>query len=223
MPLALRNSTGNEPIDTLLRELLTQLELAFPTRVRSYYLGGSTSDGTAVGHDRSPNSSDIDLFVIIRGTIAEEHAHFQNLVAQYQRTSPLQVDAHAYAEDDLLRPPRREATQTSFLSALIQVAGVLLYGEDLRAELPAVSFPRYVLDVICIRKIKLYTGLPHEPRKIGQICRVFQQRKLYTGRIFGPQKLLPAANKLYTSRRARQPSHYSFGEIYREDALCLAT
>lgn len=25
----------------------------------------------------------------------------------------------------------------------------------------------------CIRTIKLYTGLPHEPRKIVQICKVF--------------------------------------------------
>lgn len=149
MTLALRNSTGREQVDTLLQELLAQLELAFPTRICSYYLGGSTTDGTAVGHDRSPNASDVDLFVIFRCTVAEEeHTYFQHLVAEYQRTCPLQVDAHAYAADDLLLQTRREATQTSFLNALIRVAGVLLYGEDLRDQLPAVSFPRYVLDVI---------------------------------------------------------------------------
>jgi hypothetical protein len=149
MDMELRASTGVEHLDALLRSLIALFERSFPTRIRSYYLGGSYSDGTAVGHDQSPNSSDVDLFVIFRGTVAEdEHATFQHLVAQCRLTSPVQVDAYAYSEDDLLQKPRPDATQISFLSALIQEASVLVYGEDMRTDLPPVAFPRYVLDVI---------------------------------------------------------------------------
>lgn len=138
--------TGIEYLDTLLVHLITLCEQSFPTRIRSYYLGGSNSDGTAVGHDQSPNSSDVDLFVIFCGTITEdESATFQRLVAQCQLTSPVQIDAHAYSEDDLLRKPR---PQTSFLNALIQGASMLLYGDDMCADLPPIQFSHYVLDVI---------------------------------------------------------------------------
>jgi len=48
----------------------------------------------------------------------------------------------------LLRGPAPESTQSSFLNALIKVAGVPVYGDDIRAALPDAPFPRYVLDVI---------------------------------------------------------------------------
>jgi hypothetical protein len=141
--------TRIEPLDDLLSHLITLFESSFPARIRSYYLGGSYSDGTAVGHDSSPNSSDVDLFVIFRGTVAsDENATFERLVAECRRDLPIQIDAHAYSEDDLLGQPRKGATQTSFLNALIRVAGVLVYGEDLRTDLPPVPFSQYVLDVI---------------------------------------------------------------------------
>lgn len=149
MKVELSTATGIERIDDLLRGLIGLFEVSFPARIRSYYLGGSYSDGTAVGDDRSPNSSDVDLFVIFRGTVKEvEYASFDRLVASCRLTSPIQVDAHAYSEDDLLQRPGKDATQSSFLNALIKVAGVLIYGDDLGVVLPAVPFTRYVLDVI---------------------------------------------------------------------------
>jgi hypothetical protein len=149
MDIELRTSTGVESLDDLLRGLITLFEMSFPARIRSYYLGGSHSDGTAVGHDRSPNSSDVDLFVIFRGTVEEaESATFHRLLEACQLISPISLDAQAYSEDDLLQQPGPEATQMSFLSALIQVAGMLVYGDDLRPLLPPVPFSRYVLDVI---------------------------------------------------------------------------
>ena len=138
-----------EQLDPLLQDLVHRFERAFPTRIRSYYLGGSYSDGTAVGHTSSPNASDIDLFVIFYGTVTEEEsATFQHLVGESQGSSPVQVDAHAYSEHDLVQSPRKDATQASFLSALIQEASVLVAGEDIRADLAPISFERYVLDVI---------------------------------------------------------------------------
>lgn len=74
LDIELRTTTGIESVDNLLLGLIGLFEVSFPSRIRSYYLGGSYSDGTAVGHERSPNSSDVDLFVIFRGTIEEaEH------------------------------------------------------------------------------------------------------------------------------------------------------
>lgn len=149
MNIELHATTGVERLDDLLVHLITLFEMSFPARICSYYLGGSYSDGTAVGHDQSPNSSDVDLFVIFRGTVAEdESTNFQRLVAECQLAGPVQVDAHAYSEDDLFQRSRKDTTQTSFLNALIKVAGVLVYGDDLRADLPSVPFSRYVLDVI---------------------------------------------------------------------------
>ncbi|GCE13973.1 hypothetical protein [Tengunoibacter tsumagoiensis] len=149
MGTKLHASTKSESLDTFLVHLITLFENAFPERICSYYLGGSTSDGTAVGHDRSSNSSDVDLFIIFRGTTTEaEEALFQYLIAECQASSPVQIDAHAYSEDVLLQKLRPDAAQTSFLSALIQVAGVLVYGKDMRADLPPVQFSHYVLDVI---------------------------------------------------------------------------
>ncbi len=149
MDSELRSVTGNEQFDDLLRGLVSLCEMTFPGRIRSYYLGGSFSDGTAVGYDRSPGSSDVDLFVLFRGTVQQaEEIVFQRLVAACRLISPIQVDAHAYSEDDLLRQSGRDVTQTSFLNALIRVASMLIYGDDISAELPPVPFTRYVLDVI---------------------------------------------------------------------------
>src|SRR5579875_3541534 len=54
----LHATTGIDYLDTLLANLVTRFEQSFPARIRSYYLGGSSSDGTAAGYDQSPNSSD---------------------------------------------------------------------------------------------------------------------------------------------------------------------
>ncbi len=151
MDNAWSSATGVAHIDNILCGLIDIVEMSFPGRVRSYYLGGSYSDGSAVGGDGdgSTHASDVDLFVIFRGTIGEgETATFERLVAACRLLSPTQIDAHPYAEDDLLRGPQPRTTQASFLNALIMAAGVPVYGDDIRATLPAVPFPRYVLDVI---------------------------------------------------------------------------
>jgi hypothetical protein len=161
MEVKLHTTTGIEHLDDLLGHLITLCEGSFPARIRSYYLGGSYSDGTAVGHDSSPNSSDVDLFVIFRGTVTEdENATFEHLVAECRRDLPVQVDAHAYSEDDLFGLLRKDATQTSFLNVLIKEVGVLVYGDDLRADLPSVPFSRYVLDVI--ESGVFHVGIPHQ-------------------------------------------------------------
>ena len=166
MDIELHATTGVEHLDELLGHLIALFEQSFPGRIRSYYLGGSYSDGTAVGHDSSPNSSDVDLFVIFRGTVAsDENATFKRLVEECRRDLPVQVDAHAYSEEDLFGLPRKDATQTSFLNALIREAGMLVYGEDLRAEMPSVPFSLYILDVI--ESGIFHVGIPRQEKALA--------------------------------------------------------
>lgn len=166
METKLHATTGIVYLDALLESLVTACEQFFPGRIRSYYLGGSNSDGTAVGHGRSSNSSDVDLFVIFYSTITEdESATFQHLVAECQLTSPIQLDTHTYSEDDLLRKPGSDTTQTSFLNALIRVAGVLIYGDDICADLPPVQFSHFVLDVI--ESGVFHLGIPRQREGIA--------------------------------------------------------
>lgn len=163
MDTRLHTTTSTEALDTLLEHLITHFEQSFPARIRSYYLGGSSSDGTSAGYDQSPNSSDVDLFVIFRGTITEdESATFRRFVAECQRTGPIQIDAQAYSEDDLLRRP---GPKIGFLNVLIREASLLLYGDDIRADLPPVQFSHYVLDVIASGVFHM--GIPRQRERLA--------------------------------------------------------
>ena len=149
MAIKLMASTNIRSVDELLQDFIERCEATFPTRVRSYYLGGSYSDGTGIDNGASPNSSDADVFVLFRGIVTEdETAMFQQIVTESRLVSPISLDTHAYSEQDLLSTPEPEATQLSFLDALIKHASVLIYGEDIRTSLPSVPFSHYVLDVI---------------------------------------------------------------------------
>ncbi len=166
MSIALHSTTGRESLDSLLQRLVSLFEKTFPGRIQSYYLGGSYSDGTAVGDNRSANASDLDLFVIFHDAVNEaEYATFQQLVEECRLISPIQVDAHAYAGETLLQQSATNASQMSFLNMLIRASSQLLYGEDIRAALPAVPFSRYVLDVI--ESGLFYIGIPRQKRTIS--------------------------------------------------------
>ena len=53
MDTQLHAITGIAYLDALLKRLIALCEQSFPARIRSYYLGGSNSDGTAVSHEQS--------------------------------------------------------------------------------------------------------------------------------------------------------------------------
>ena len=132
MAIKLMASTNIRSVDELLQDFIERCDVAFPTRIRSYYLGGSYSDGTGINNGASLNSSDADVFVIFREIVTEdESAMFQQIVTESRRISPISLDAHAYSEQDLLGTPGSEATQLSFLDALIKHSSILVYGEDI--------------------------------------------------------------------------------------------
>jgi hypothetical protein len=136
-------------VDDTLLALIELLDVSLPGRIRACYLGGSYSDGSAVGQDRSPNSSDLDIYAVFQGTMsADELATFQRVLAACRLLSPVALDAQACSEDDLLRLPRPASKQSSFLNALIRSAGEPFFGDDVRAELPEVPSSRFILDVL---------------------------------------------------------------------------
>jgi hypothetical protein len=45
MDVELRAATGTKHLDDLLRGLISLSEMSLPACIRSYYLGGSSSDG----------------------------------------------------------------------------------------------------------------------------------------------------------------------------------
>lgn len=46
--ISLINSTGNRQVDDILRGIVGLFEMAFPNRIRGYYLCGSYIDGSAI-------------------------------------------------------------------------------------------------------------------------------------------------------------------------------
>lgn len=164
--IALRATTGLESLDDLFRGLIGLFEVSFPGHIQSYYLGGSYSDRTAVGRDRSPNASDIDLFIIFHDPLDDaEQAIFNALVEACRLISSIQIDAHAYAREALMQQSASDTSQMSFLNGLIKASGLLLYGKDIRAALPDVPFQRHVLDVI--ESGLFHLGIPRQRGQLG--------------------------------------------------------
>ena len=56
----LTHSTGYEPADSVLEDIVTCFEDTFPTRVVGYYVEGSYADQTAI------TTSDLDLTIVFR-------------------------------------------------------------------------------------------------------------------------------------------------------------
>lgn len=147
--IQLLSTTGIARIDATLLAFIELLDVSLPGHIRACYLGGSYSDGSAVGQDRSPNSSDLDVYVIFRGTLsAEALATFQRVLGACRLLSPVLLDAQAYSEDDFVWPSRPGSKQSSFVNTLIRSAGDPLFGDDVRGELPVVQLARFMLDVL---------------------------------------------------------------------------
>lgn len=134
--LALLSSTGNEQVDQILRGFVGLCELAFPGRVRGYYLTGSWINGTALLLPGDPdNSSDLDLRVIFKGTLEEpERRRFDTLAAACLRISPLRLEVYPTGEEVLTRN----------WDVCLKQESLLLFGEDIRDRLPLPDLDDYI-------------------------------------------------------------------------------
>src|SRR4030095_12717725 len=125
----LRWSTGTVDVDEVLRHVVGAFEATFEGRVRSYYLTGSFTDGTARPF------SDVDLSVIFRGSLpaAEEEAALA-LARACAVVSPRELDVAALGEP--IPHPLRVTG--------IKLGSRLLYGEEVRETIPLPPLEEYL-------------------------------------------------------------------------------
>ena len=121
--IQLLTSIGDERVDTLLGGTIGIFEIAFPGRIRAYYLTGSFVDGSALP------ASDVDLTLVFRGRFMPgEEARADALAAACSRISRIELDL-APVEEQIPWPLR---------AAVVKLGSLCLYGDDLR---PSLSLP----------------------------------------------------------------------------------
>lgn len=127
--LDLYHSTGHQHVDDMLRGVIGIVETLLPGRVRAYYLHGSFADGTGI------ETSDIDLFLVARGKFsAAEREGIQRVMRFCALFSPLMAEMIALDEALLLQEGHFR----------VHSASCLLWGDDLRADMPEQTLAQYL-------------------------------------------------------------------------------
>lgn len=144
--IRLRNSTGNQKIDDILRGFIGIHETVFPGRIRAYHVTGSYANQSAL------STSDIDMTLVLRADFVDDHNtevcsqlhDYLNLV------SPVELDVKCQDERELLR------LNTTFpythFSVINKLGSLLVYGEDIRDSMPLPPIGAVVwtyLEAIC--------------------------------------------------------------------------
>ena len=129
-PITLRQKTGNPAIDAMLIELITEFEAKLPGRISGYYVLGSYADGSGV------KSSDLDIDLLLNPCPPEDRQSAQELAQIWIERSFVELEIEL-EEKELLRqgvPPN------------FKYGSTLLYGEDVRDDLPLLSLPVWTRD-----------------------------------------------------------------------------
>ncbi len=127
---------GKRYVDEPLVNMVQQYELAFPDRVRSYYLLGSYADECAVV------GSDIDVYVLFKESflIAKEMIQAQQLAAACVKKSILRLDINVIDEQAL-------PNYQSIMRTALKQNSILLFGEDTRTTMTLPSRDAYTCDI----------------------------------------------------------------------------
>jgi hypothetical protein len=104
----------------------------FPQRVRACYLLGSAADGSAT------DASDLDLMLIFAGAFAspDERQAAERLAVSLARRAPVELDIQLTNEQEL----------SAGLDPNLKFAAALLYGEDIREDLPLIPIADWTRD-----------------------------------------------------------------------------
>jgi NTP pyrophosphatase (non-canonical NTP hydrolase)/predicted nucleotidyltransferase len=127
---------GKPSVDLPVLETIQRFELAFPNRIRSYYVLGSYADGHAVA------GSDIDMYVLFKETLLlpEEYNSSQNLARScMEMSNVLRLEVNLVSEQDLEH-------YHSIMRVALKRNSILLYGEDTRAAMTLPSREAYIRD-----------------------------------------------------------------------------
>lgn len=139
-PIQLILSTGQPQIDHAIRGIVSLFEVVFPGRIRSYYLVGSYSVGSAT------SLSDIDIRIIFKddfGPGEEEQMHRVRYVCRL--LCPIAIDCPPLSEKRLFHD---EAWLHEPLG--IKSYGRLLYGADIQDQFSEPAFSAYLRNVTTV-------------------------------------------------------------------------
>lgn len=124
---------GEKSVLALIDGVIGLLETVFPERIRAYYLTGSYAEDTAVPH------SDLDMIIIFKGEfVGDEANRLRQLRHHASKLSPIHLDL----------APRCEADLFASGATGLKLASQLLYGEDIRDQIPLESIAQYRYDII---------------------------------------------------------------------------
>lgn len=116
-------------VDAALSQVIEAFERTFPGRIRGYYMHGSVADHTAIA------TSDVDLDVVVKGTFQgpAEQAALGQAARAISQSSDLEVDIDVTEEASLM-----EGAEPTF-----KLGSHLLYGEDIRGQVPLLSIEEW--------------------------------------------------------------------------------
>lgn len=128
--IKLTNSSGNAKLDKILEGIVEIHEIAFPDRIRGYFLTGSYSDNDAVA------ASDVDMYLVCKGgkISPEEDVLFDRLRFACQKLCPLELDLHHLDEEFFYTTGH----------VILKLATVFVYGEDIRDKVPLRSIEAHL-------------------------------------------------------------------------------
>ena len=132
MEITLIATTENARVDALLREIVTHFEAAFPERVRGYYVIGSYGDASSV------STSDLDLDIVFKRRFESDDVRERacDLCATLQAQTEIELDLDIGDEKGL-----RDG-----LSPNLKLAGLCVYGEDIRDQYPLLPLVAWTRD-----------------------------------------------------------------------------
>ena len=130
--IRLVTSVGHEPLDALLRSTIGILETMFPDRIRAYYVTGSFAEDTAVA------TSDLDLAVVFKQQATEREREAVWDIGDYlSQVSHRFLDLVGVSEAIMLHEGHP-----------LKANSLLLYGQDIRDQLPEMPFDSYLANSI---------------------------------------------------------------------------
>jgi hypothetical protein len=132
MEIALIATTENARVDALLREIVTHFEAEFPNRVRGYYVIGSYGDASSI------STSDLDLDIVFKRLFEsdDERERARDLCATLQARTEIELDLDICDEESL----------RGDLSPNLKLAGLCVYGEDIRDQYPLLPLVAWTRD-----------------------------------------------------------------------------